>query len=50
MYKIPINNTFSIVCSVNIKTSFSRGGYEYSSDIFFFPYSFNPKQSFEEGN
>ena len=50
MYKIPIKNTFSIVCSVNIQTNFSRGGYEYSNDIFFFPYSFNPKQSFEEGN
>ena len=27
MYKITINNTFSIVCSVNIQTNFSQGGY-----------------------
>ena len=24
MYKITINNTFSIVCSLNIQTNFSR--------------------------
>ncbi len=27
MYKIPIKNTFSVVCSVNIQTNFSQGGY-----------------------